>query len=328
MSLAANSGSVESEGVASFNVLIDSLAAGEELRSGGLDEAHVTLLAEMEGRWPPILVWGDDCMVVDGAHRVAAARRLGYCSIEAVRFQGSRDEAFIEAVRQNLHHGLPLTAPDRRRAVLRILGRHADWSDRRIGSLCGLSGKTVGRLRRAEPTSRDREKVVGLERRIGSDGRVRPVQPEMVRGKIREALNENPGSSLRTIAALVGVSPETVRTLRAPAGSIGHVGDVIAIHPAPDDQLPPDDQLQVEEIAAKTRRRRGRDERWDRDAALLTCGDGGDFARWFTRNRVDGEWPDYVPVVPVGRIYDVVDEARRRAAAWTAFASMLEGRLR
>jgi hypothetical protein len=61
---------------------------------------------------------------------------------------------------------------------------------------------------------------------------------------------------------------------------------------------------------------------------LLTCGDGGNFARWFTRNRIDGDWQDYTSAVPVGRIYDVVDEARRRAATWTAFASMLETRLR
>ncbi len=323
MSLAANSGSVEAEGSEPFNVLLESLVVGEELRSAGLDEAHVGLLVELEGRWPPIVVWGDDCVMVDGAHRVAAARRLGYRSVEAVRFEGSQDEAYIEAVRHNIHHGLPLTATDRRRAAQRVLTRHPDWSDRRIGSLCGLSGKTVGRLRRAEAAYGDGDNVVALERRVGRDGRVRPVQPAQVRGRIRQALIENPGSSLRSIAALVGVSPETVRALRAPLGADSQVSDAVAAQPEPGNDLP------VAQINARARARLAdRRQHWDRDAALLTCGDGGDFARWFTRNRVDGEWHQYVPAVPVGRIYDVVDEARRRAAAWTAFASMLEGRLR
>jgi hypothetical protein len=67
---------------------------------------------------------------------------------------------------------------------------------------------------------------------------------------------------------------------------------------------------------------------WISDPALRACGDGGEFARWFDSNNVDEHWHRYVWTVPVGRIYDIVDEARRRAASWTTFASLLESRTR
>jgi hypothetical protein len=67
---------------------------------------------------------------------------------------------------------------------------------------------------------------------------------------------------------------------------------------------------------------------WDRDPALLTCEDGGEFARWFADHDVDDEWYRFISVVPLNRIYRIADEARRRAAAWTSFASVLESRVR
>ena len=157
------------------------LRLGDGVRSGGLDQAHVAVLIETVDQWPPIVVWGQHCEVIDGAHRdgahrVEAARRVGLGSVRAIRFTGSPDEAFVEAVRRNVDHGLPLTASDRRRAALRILARHHEWSDRRIASLCGLSGKTVARLRSEEGLPTADRVVIGFERRIGRDGKARPVR--------------------------------------------------------------------------------------------------------------------------------------------------------
>lgn len=71
-----------------------------------------------------------------------------------------------------------------------------------------------------------------------------------------------------------------------------------------------------------------RGEAWLSDAALNTCEDRGDFARWFTETNVTDDWHSFVWTIPVNRIYAVVDEARRRAATWTDFASLLESRIR
>jgi hypothetical protein len=76
------------------------------------------------------------------------------------------------------------------------------------------------------------------------------------------------------------------------------------------------------------RRSRADAHAWANDLALLSCGDRGEFARWFGDNKVDDEWHRHVWTVPMGRVYDIVHEARRRAASWTAFASLLESRTR
>ena len=324
MSLAVESDASSVETGGSVNLPIDCMVLAEGVRSAGLDEAHVALLMETKGQWPPIVVWGDQCVVVDGAHRVAAARRLGYRQVAAVRFEGSADEAYLESVRQNVSHGLPLSVADRRRAAVRVLTLHADWSDRRVAWLCGLSGKTVARVRRAELRRgfEDHEVVVEMERRVGRDGKARPVQLAEVRERIRQVLEVNPGGSLRTIAELAGASPETVRTVRARL-SDRHAGET----PVPD--LAPAELPEVGLSDLRLERRpRADGDRWDRDPALLTCDDGGEFARWFTRSRVGEDWTRYVSTIPVSRIYEVVDEARRRAGTWTAFASMLECRNR
>ena len=303
---------------------IVALEFGEVARSGGLDESHVELLMESANSWPPIVVWGEDLLVIDGFHRVEAARRLGRRSITAIRFLGSPDEAFMESVRRNVNHGLPLTVGDRRRAARRVLTRNPEWSDRRIASLCGLSDKTVGRLRRAVGS------IQAIDRRVGRDGKVRPVQAGQVRDRVRQALEQNPCGSLRAIAAVAGASPETVRSVRSNMqAQRGHSpGDgapassrrtnpparsvLTLLEPARDETSAPDPE--------------GLD--WLTDPALSACGDGGDFARWFASNNVTEDWHGYVWTIPLGRVYDVVDEARRRAVAWNLFASLLESRTR
>jgi hypothetical protein len=306
------------------DLLISELQLGEGVRSGGLDESHVDLLTESAEAWPPIVVWGDHSLVLDGFHRVEAARRLGRRSVVAVRFEGSAEEAYMESVRRNVNHGLPLTVGDRRRAARRILTRNPEWSDRRIASLCGLSDKTVGRLRRAVSG------IQVMDRRVGRDGKVRPVQAGQVRDRVRRALEENPAGSLRAIAAVAGASPETVRSVRANLR-------------AREDQSPGGDPptasrrtdgpamslltlLQPTRGETAATNHDGVD--WLTDRALSACGDGRDFAHWFASNEVTEDWHRFVWTVPLGRVYDVVDEARRRAATWTSFASLLESRTR
>jgi hypothetical protein len=205
-----------------------------------------------------------------------------------------------------------------------VLARNPEWSNRRIASLCGLSDKTVGRLRRASSAV-----IVGVERRVGRDGKVRPVQAGQVRERVKQALAENPKGSLRAIAAVAGASPETVRSVRANllAGDGPHEG-------ARRIQLPPRREAttrsmlsvlsQIHEPAEPP----GRCSDWLLDRALAASDGGSGFARWFASTDLSEEWHDFVWTVPLGRVYEVVDEARRRAAAWTSFASLLESRTR
>ena len=95
------------------------------------NEAHVAALAEVSEGWPPIVVT-EDHVLVDGHHRVAAAQLLECDRIPALVFKGSHADAYVEAVRSNISHGMPLTLSERRRAGRQILAVHPTWSDRRI----------------------------------------------------------------------------------------------------------------------------------------------------------------------------------------------------
>ena len=123
------------------------LSVSSSFREAGLNEEHVQRLVALAGHWPPILVNRVRRSVIDGAHRVEAARILGLDRIEAWYFDGEPDEALIEFVRRNVHQGLPLTLRERKRAAEHVLTAYPEWSDRRIAELCAISPKTVGRLR-------------------------------------------------------------------------------------------------------------------------------------------------------------------------------------
>lgn len=153
---------------ASETVPIAMLLDGEAVRLGGTCDDHVRVLAETEKELPPILVHLGSMRVIDGMHRLAAARSCGRATIQVRYFEGSSEDAFVKAVQVNGAHGLPLTLADRKAAAGRILRDRGEWSDRRIASLVGLSPKTVGAIR-----GRLSEEFPQLTARTGRDGRVR-----------------------------------------------------------------------------------------------------------------------------------------------------------
>jgi hypothetical protein len=156
-------------------VPVDLLTPGESVRLTGIDEAHVNLLVEVEPQLPPILVHRETMRVIDGAHRLIAAKKLGHETIVVRFFDGSEDDAFITAVRLNVQHGLPLTLADRRAAAARVIEVHGEWSDRKIAGLVGLSPKTVGVVRRSST-----EEIPQSRARVGRDGKLRRL-PERSR---------------------------------------------------------------------------------------------------------------------------------------------------
>ena len=97
-------------------VPVSALAAGPYLRAGGTSDAHVRLLADAaaDTQLPPILVQDDGWRVIDGAHRLAAARLRGDHAIRA-RFVDCTDaEALVLAMTANAAHGLaPVNRADR-----------------------------------------------------------------------------------------------------------------------------------------------------------------------------------------------------------------------
>jgi ParB-like chromosome segregation protein Spo0J len=277
-------------------------------RESGVSKEHVEVLAELDGRWSPILVRRADRLVVDGMHRVAAARLLGLRWIEVEWFDGDRDEALLEFVRRNATHGLPLTLRERKRVASQLLCAHPDWSDRRLAELCGVSPKTVGSLRSTaggRPNGQTPQSDSGS--RVGRDDRARPVNRAAMRLRVVEAIKAQPGASLRSVAAAAGVSPETVRLVRMSLSAVR------------DEALPRAERSGRGPVAAEP-------PVWDGDAALASC-DEGDFVAWFDQTSIsEQECLMRAQTLPLGRVYEIADEGRRRSELWLKFARSVEAR--
>lgn len=188
---------------------LDALQLADSPRTTGVDAEHVRKLARLGTPLPPIVVHWPTLRVVDGVHRVHAIRLRGETHIDVCYFEGSVEDAFIEAVRLNTSRGLPLTRADRAAAVLRILETHPEWSDRLIASAAGVTAGTVGAVRNRSTAQREQ-----LNTRKGKDGRLRPVDPAEGRRRAGVLLTERPDASLRRIAADAGIALATARDVR------------------------------------------------------------------------------------------------------------------
>jgi ParB-like chromosome segregation protein Spo0J len=254
--------------------------------------------------------------VIDGVHRLLAARLLSRKTISVQFFDGTHDEALVEAVRSNVAHGKPLTLSEREAATTNILRLHPDWSNRRIGDVCGLSDKTVDRLRKAGA------EIPQLSVRVGRDGRLRRTDSQEVRHEIAEALKAKPSTGVRELAQSLATSPATVRDVRnrmqrggALASSLNQSGDVCR-HPQNSG-----DQMRL--LSEKT------ETRWDGDRALLSMSDGNEFAAWLDASEIlASHWSRSIAEIPAGRIPAIIAVARSRAHQWNAFATSLEERSR
>ncbi|MFJ3699740.1 MULTISPECIES: ParB N-terminal domain-containing protein [unclassified Streptomyces] len=190
-------------------VPVTALGVGDSPRLRGLDLAHVQLLAENTDGLPPLLVQRSTMRVVDGRHRLAAARLNGTRQLPVRWFDGSDTEAFVAAVRLNSGRGLPLAGVERSAAAARILISHAHRSDRWIASVCGVAPRTVAALRR-RPTGDEQQ----LDMRTGRDGRCRPLSAEAGRRIATAIMRQQPEASLRTIARQAGISVGTALDVR------------------------------------------------------------------------------------------------------------------
>lgn len=190
-------------------VPIASLRPGESPRLNGQDKAHIMRLAELETPLPPILVDRNTMKVIDGMHRLMVASLKGRETVEVRFFDGSAADAFLWAVKENVAHGLPLSLADRRAATARIILSHQELSDRALGELVGLAARTVASIRRSVANG-----TSPSDRRVGRDGKVRPLSGVEGRQRVADLLAEQPDASSRVLARRAGVSPATVRDVR------------------------------------------------------------------------------------------------------------------
>lgn len=285
------------------------LRFGRAFREKAISEARVAELMRAPERWSAILV-ATDMTVIDGRHRVTAARRLGIEQVTVEIFEGDAQDAFLEFVQRNLTSGEGLNRRERSKAARRILCAHPEWADRRIGDLCGVSPKAVGQMRQSLMRTFAPGQIDWSDVRIGRDGRSRPIDPANRRARIIEALAANPDISLRSIARLVGVSPETVRRVR-----LG-LSEPTWSPPIQIADVPP---------APLARRR----VHWQPDAAIRANPDSLATADFMVRTDVDDlDLERHANGVPQAIADDVIQHARRCAEFWLSLAVSAEARTR
>lgn len=294
---------------------IEELVSMESPRVSGIDLDHTQLLADLPGQTPPIWVHRGTGRVVDGMHRVAAARLRGESRIRARYLRGTVEDAFLWAVRVNVEHGLPLNAADRRAAASRIIDTHPHLSDRRIARIAGLAPATVGLLR-AGLSNRHGQSTV----RIGEDGRAHPLNAVQGRLAASRIIKERPEASLREIAREAGISVGTARDVRlrlaagqdpVPERNRGESAQAArhAAQPRIDPSVDVEEQLKV----------------LRRDPALRYTDSGRTFLQWLSSHVITvDEWRVAAAVLPThcgGRIAAI---ARECSLVWARLADEAE----
>ena len=285
---------------------ISVLSFGQSPRQTPQDLDHARMLAEVDQQLPPIIVHAETMTVIDGRHRVLAARLRGEPSIPAQMFHGSEEQAFLVGVQANTTHGKPLSLSERLLAARQILAASPGMSDRAIANICGVSARAVATRRKAGPASHQAE-------RVGADGRTRRLSTRVAREQAAELMRAFPEDSNRKIGRSVGLSEATVRKVRrqmerSPGPASG----------TRDKSAEPESTGHSGAIEPTSR---------ETSASKSNEQDDFQFASWLRAHSIsDASWADLLNDIPPSLYSRVIADALSNSKSWLKLAVQLERR--
>jgi hypothetical protein len=331
-------------------VPVSSLMAGFHLRQDGTDAAHVKLLADAAGSvdLPSILVQKHGLRIIDGMHRLEVAKLRSEWSIRARIVDCTDEEALVLAVKSNTLHGLPLTRADRISSTKRILIAHPDWSDRAVAGITGLSAKSIASLRNSSTGDMQFD-----GKRLGRDGKRRPVMAGEGRRRAAEYMRAHPGASLREVSRETDVSLGTVHDVRERLRQETDQPPPVALEPTERSLCPAEPQwrpgrqagnrpaavtavsLPVKSIHQGTGARNASRLVWPAvsaklagDPALRYTEGGRAFLRWMAAHALQAdEWREFIDAIPRYWLEDVSRVAVGMSEEWRQFADRLSARI-
>lgn len=291
------------------------LEHGLFLRGAGTDPAHVKLLADAasSSELPPILAQKGNYRIIDGMHRIEAARLRGEKSIRARFITCTDEDAFILAVKSNTLHGLPLSRSDRVFGAKRVLIWHPDWSDRAVAAATGLSAKTIAGLR-----SRSADGIQQSGKRVGRDGKRHPLAATDGRRRAAEYMTAHPDAPLRQVAREVDISLGTVQDVRT---RMRRGMDPTAVGRQRSSPPPASSPRAEEELSlgnatnSRDTRHNSRHPSWTEissklmnDPSVRYTEGGRKFLRWMEMYAMHaGEWKEFMDAIPAHWLKDVSD---------------------
>ncbi|WFB07413.1 ParB/RepB/Spo0J family partition protein [Streptomyces sp. LX-29] len=295
------------------DVMIDSLLPADSPRATGLDREYVELLGTLGAELPPIVVHRATGRVIDGMHRVAAARLRGDATISAYLLDLPEARVFATAVSLNISHGKPLTYRDRVAAANRILKENPALSDRYVASVTALSARTVARIRCSTAD------IPHVNTRVGRDGKRHRDDVAHGRQRAGELLRERPDATLREIARAAGISLGTAHDVKRRI-LVGR-DPVPRARSAP--ARPPERRLDLPDAQPADSGQLL--ERLRKDPAVRLSQSGRFLLRCLAVHDIESSvWAKVVAAIPPHCADGVVKLARECADVWTRFADLVE----
>jgi len=198
-------------------VIVAEVRTNRKLRLNDLAPDHVELLKAVLDEVPPILVDEKSMEVIDGAHRLCAAKELGRTHIQAHLIDGDEIGLLLAGICANTKHGLPLSLKERQNSALRILEVNETKSDRWIAEMVGLSPGAIASLRRRSTVHHDHLNdtlAPGVADRVGKDGRRIPLSTAAGKQRAAELFRERPHRPIRQVAQEAGISVGTAHAVK------------------------------------------------------------------------------------------------------------------
>jgi len=136
-----------------LNISVIRIDGGTQVRKQ-LNQDKVQEYADLmrdKVEFPPITVFfdGSDYWLSSGFHRYFATKQIGNVSVDCDIHEGTVRDAKLFAYGAN-KHGLPHSPEENRQIVIELIkdAEWGKWSNAQIGKHIGVSGMTIGRIRK------------------------------------------------------------------------------------------------------------------------------------------------------------------------------------
>ena len=192
-----------SVGEINYTIDLDLLVLSPELQQRvKLDKSVIEEYAEAyrnHVKFPPITIWyrtdveytGTPLLhpayLIDGFHRVEAAKIAGITELPFIRKQGTLREALLYSTSINSTHGLRRSNADKRKSVMTLLQDEEwnGWSNVAIARRCCVDEKTVRNLRKSLTSENPK-----LEK--SSENNLTSENPKLEKSSENNLTSENP----------------------------------------------------------------------------------------------------------------------------------------